>query len=1004
LCATERTRVKWVFVPSHALGRTLGERIALAGTDWLNLRFVTPLDIALRMGAPFLVERGIDPSEEGLGPALMMRLLLDLPEQGGYFRPLADQPSLADAVWTTLRELRMAGLGSDDLPAAAFESPAKHAEIVALLSAYEAHLEAQGRADMATVYAEALKHPDWCPIQPQDCWTELPHVLWTPLQRRLFDALPGERLTPQILELPNVAVPRRLKAAPVVFASPVAAANPLAFLMAPPDIATPGLAVFHAGGREAEVEEVFRRILAAGAPLDTVEIACASEAHVALAWEKALRHEWPVTLGRGIAAAQTRPGRALLGLCDWIETDVSAGHLRRLLQSGDVEVDAEAFGFTAHQAAGILARAEAGWGRETYRLALGRLRHYYATRAADLDRSDEDRKAATEKADRTALVLAQVTALLDSIPVPGPDGRVPLQAVVGAALHFLEQSAAQNSALDARAASGLADHVGDLRELGAFTCSLPAALRFVRERVQSLSIAPERPRPGHVYVCDLAHAGFAGRSVVFIVGLEEGRVFPAATEDPVLLDRERTAISPHLRLSTDRLDEAVYAVLARLATSGSARVTCSYSCRDTREFRETYASWLMLQICRVQQGNPTLSYPQMKALLGEPVSIVPADRGAAATASTWMVRSVLGTGDAGLAAIDQAFAGVAHGRQALAARASTEFTEFDGGVPAAGPLLDPCAPGIVYSVTELEGAAGCPFRVFLKRGLGIRPLDDGERERDVWLDPLTRGSALHDLYARTLRRCRDAKRRPDMGVDWPWLRALAEERLAALNREMPAPTVEIHDRESQQFLADAELFLAEECRPSTAIPVALEVSFGRPLDDEAEPLARQEPIEIDLGAGLTIRVAGQIDRINQVGPDAFEVLDYKTGSYWRDNWLGTFAGGRRLQHALYGLAAVELLRAQHKNPTVESGVYYFSSHRGGLERVTIPAPGKAAIARVLADLREVIVHGAFVHAPTEEACRFCDYAAACGKGVHGQAEAKQGDARLATFVRLGTHA
>src|SRR6476659_766588 len=92
--AVERpTRAKWVFVPSHAVGRTLAERIALAGTSCLNLRFVTPIDVALRMGAPFLVERGVDPSEEGLGPALMMRLLLDLPAEGGYFRPLASHPT-----------------------------------------------------------------------------------------------------------------------------------------------------------------------------------------------------------------------------------------------------------------------------------------------------------------------------------------------------------------------------------------------------------------------------------------------------------------------------------------------------------------------------------------------------------------------------------------------------------------------------------------------------------------------------------------------------------------------------------------------------------------------------------------------------------------------------------------------------------------------------------------------------------------------------------------------
>ena len=122
LCRAHVTRSKWVFVPTHAVGRTIGERIALDGTNWLNLRFVTPLDIALRMGAPFLVERGIDPSEEGLGPALMMRLLLDLPMEGGYFRPLADQPTMAQALWTTVRELRMAGVKADELKADAFES------------------------------------------------------------------------------------------------------------------------------------------------------------------------------------------------------------------------------------------------------------------------------------------------------------------------------------------------------------------------------------------------------------------------------------------------------------------------------------------------------------------------------------------------------------------------------------------------------------------------------------------------------------------------------------------------------------------------------------------------------------------------------------------------------------------------------------------------------------------------------------------------------------------
>jgi hypothetical protein len=70
LCRTERTRAKWVIVPTHTLGHTLGERLALGGSGWANVRFTTPLDLALPMAAPFLVERGVDPAPDGIGPAL----------------------------------------------------------------------------------------------------------------------------------------------------------------------------------------------------------------------------------------------------------------------------------------------------------------------------------------------------------------------------------------------------------------------------------------------------------------------------------------------------------------------------------------------------------------------------------------------------------------------------------------------------------------------------------------------------------------------------------------------------------------------------------------------------------------------------------------------------------------------------------------------------------------------------------------------------------------------
>lgn len=1041
LCRSYVTRAKWVLVPSHAIGRTLGERIALNGTNWLNLRFVTPLDIALRMGAPFLVERGVDPSEEGLGPALIMRLLLDLPQKGGYFRPLADHPTMAQALWKTIRELRLAGIGSADLEADAFASPAKHAELCALLKAYERFLQETKRGDMATVYAEAVQHLDWCPIQPNDCWIEMPNVVWAPLQRALLDMLPGERIVPRTLSISGATLPRRLSDAPVTRVLADSARTPLAYLVVThegpasdvrrgsvdkdPLHAEHGIHLFHAGGREAEIEEVFRRILETGAPLDQVEIACASDEHLALVWEKALRHDWPVTLGSGIPVAQTGPGRALVGLCDWIETDFSAGHFRRLLQSGDLGIELEDEGFTAAQAARVLGRAGAGWGRATYELALGRLRKAYASRASDANESDDDRADAQGKADLTARVLDWINGLIAAIPEADTWGKVPLRTVVEAAIEFIERTTARKNALDHRAGSALRDHVAELRTLASFSCSLQEALHFLRERVQTLQVAPERPRPEHLYACALSQACHSGRPYLFVVGLEEGRVFPTATEDAVLLDNERAAISSSLRRSPDTIDEAVYGVLARLATwtsdhidSGQSAqrnakaaaplppfVIFSYSCRDTREYRDTYASWLMLQAFRLQQGDPAASYQQMKAALGEPKSVVATERRRASSVGGWWLRSVVGSGDKGVAALRGSFAGITRGRIAAEERSSERFTEFDGHVPEAGEILDPCANETSFSVTELEAAASCPFRFFLKRGLGVRPVDERERDKDVWLDPLTRGSELHDLYAQLLRRCRDDNRAPDHKKDGAWLRAVAEKRLRELQREMPAATAEILDRESRDFLADVDLFVEAECaNPTGRTPVGFEVSFGRPLEDDSEPLAREEAVTIDLGGGLIFSVAGRVDRIDKVGAASFEVLDYKTGGFWRNDWNGVFSGGRRLQHALYGLAATELLRSAYRNPKVTAGVYYFPSRKGRRERVRIDAPSHNAIASVLADLRDVILRGSFVHTSSKDDCQFCDYSAACDQSLEARAERKLEDSTLQSYVRLTEHA
>ncbi len=1023
LCRTERTRTKWLFVPAHAVGLTLGDRLAREECDWANLRFATPLDVAVPMAAPFLIERGIDPSEESLGPTLLMRLLLDLPDTHGYFRPMAEHTSMAGALWRTVRELRYAGVRAGDLAAKPFgAAPGKQAELSALLAAYERYLGEHRVADMPRVLEEAPRHLGWCPIAATDILIELPDTLWSPLVRRFLDSLPGVRVSARAPVLPGVPVPSRASAlaAPVVGVDLPAKtdAGRLRWLQSPGRAGKARsdgtLDLFHAGGREAEVDEVFRRILAGGTPLDQVEVVCASDAYALLVREKAMLLDWGVTLASGVPATMTRPGRLLLRFCDWVASDFAARDLRRLLQSGDcapgVFDDADG-GLSAGQAARLLLKAGATWGRETYRPALIRLAEQYDRRAKDAEVTDNDRAWNARKAAQTTTLRQWIEGLLGSVPEPAGDGLVPLASLVECAAAFLEADAVRASALDAMAAVAVAEALAELRMMRDHRCALAAGLKFVRERVISLTVGHDRPRPGRLHVSALAEAGFDGRRHVFIVGLQEGGVFPAAVEDPVLLDQERAAIHPLLRTSDHRQDEAVFTALSRLAVIGASaeRVCLSFSCRDTRDFRETFPSWIVLQAFRLMKGDASLNYDDLREWLGEPASAVPRAAGDAISDATWWLAHAKTTG-ATRRAVLLAFPPLGRGVHAKEERASSAFTEYDGHVAIAGPVLDPSRTGRLVSASTLEGAAACPLRYFMEQGLGVRVLDEGEADAEAWLDPATKGSELHALFARIMRAIRDDKRAPDLEADRRRLRRWGQERLDELRAQMPPPSDEVFARESREFFDDLDAFIEAECEGLHGVtPLGFEVSFGMPIrSDEQEPLASAAPVVLDLGGGRRIVLHGRIDRINRVGPSEYEVADYKTGGYWRDAWKGQFAGGTRLQHALYGAAATELLKPRDPKARVVRGVYLFPAVKGHRQKKVFPAPSRAKLESVLRDLTDVLGSGTFVSADAADHCKWCDYAAACHAVVAKKADSKiprDTSAALEPYRRLrGNHA
>jgi ATP-dependent helicase/nuclease subunit B len=1012
LCKKHRWRSKWVLVANHAQGHLIGERLVRQGVSWANLRFVTPVDIALQIAGPRLSAKDIGLLEEECGPSLMLKLLLDLPtELPAYFRPLADQPGMAEALWSAVCDLRLAGFGSNDLLATSFASSAKHGEIAAVMAMYEKYLVDTQLADRASVLVEALHWVADGVMRPDDLLLELPGACTNLLERQFVTVLPATHIAPRKGRIPELLESQRSAWAfpPVetcdMPTESVTDARRLRWLLAPAKAPKPvrdgTLEMFRAAGIEAEIEEVLHRIASRQLAIDTVEIACAqADTYAALLWEKAQRYGLPLTFQMGIPGVFTRPVRAVLALCDWIESNFSADCLIRLLQSGDLD---PSLGdeLSATAAGRILRRSGATIGRDTYALSLATEAASDRLRAKDVELEPERRAYYENRAMQVERVATWISNLLTGIPVASAADDIALGNLAQACSSFVSSATTQCSE-DAAGATAVVRALDALKPLVDLHRPVRLVLGLVRNCIKDVRVCIELPRPGALHVTTLASAGYAGRSSTFVVGLSERDVFPRGFEDPVLLDAERTALAPGtLSTSRDRVVEAVHERIERLANL-EGNVCLSFSCRDLRNGRETFPSWILLNAHMLIDPNAGLSYQQLNQYLGEPVSVVPKEPENALSDSGWWLSLLRGAGPASMPDVLRAFPGLDRSARAEAMRNGLGFTAYDGFVRQAGPALDIRTSSQAVSASMLEAFAICPFRYFLHYGLGVDALENREENLDVWLRADERGRLLHSIYAQFLRELRQESRRP-VESDRIRLRQIVKVSIDQLRAQIPPLSESVFARETAQILRDLEFFLTAELEEPNRTPVGLEVSFGFAASGIEELLATPEPVTIDLGDGHRVLLCGRIDRIDRLSNGSFEVIDYKPGRLYRDRYRGAFAGGKLLQHALYSRAAKKLLLKVDPAPHVVSSTYYFATERGAAQRVSFPAD--LDVSPILRDLAEAIVSGTFPQAICDDDCRWCDYARGCATDGVEQSAAKfeSGDAALAAYRRLLGH-
>lgn len=973
-------------VPSYHIGHQIGERLAADGSPWINLRFVTPSSLALEAAGLEMSTAGLQVISPTAAFFLVEQILdqLDQDNKLNYFNQLKTSPGIVHVVMRALENMRKAGQNSGTLQPGYFEDSDKGREICLILQIYEQKLAQKNMVDTAGLFILAQK----AAAEKKDN-----------INRRL---LVLSDLDLDFVELNFLATWSGSKAFPVLRSDVFGLQHPprllksecgtektitkkkdsntthLSWLFAPEKAPPPGanenIKIFKAVGSTNECREVVRRILRSKIPLDTVEVIHPpGEEYPAFFFLLCESLNLKASFGGGIPLRFSRPGILFSGLLDWLENDYKAVILSGLLESGVIALPAAA------KAGLYLKQMGIGWGRERYR-----------RRLLEMTTACKDPVETAVKSDLKNFVLD----LLACIPNSGSDSEVDLSSLSAGLAVCLDKYAQNLNEFDKEAQTELKKLLIEAAAAAASRHTLKDALSRLRFLAGRLSIGASLPLPGYLFFSDYSSGGFTGRETNFIVGLEQN-VFPGTgIQDPILLDEERERIS---LASTDEnkalpsvavlLQERLFA-MARMIAALRGSVTLSYPSYNILDNKPCFPSSLILQAFRLQEGRSELDYSLLQDKIGDSFGYRP-ERAEKVLDGTdwWLNRLISGEKLAnGLSSVNKFYPELMQGYTALHDRRNKPLTEYDGsigkGICGLDPLLN---KDLIMSATRWEILAECPFKYLLQYILEVRPPEELEYGPTQWLNARQRGLLLHDVFYRFMQNLHDEKEKVSFDRHRDSLRVLGDKVISEFQEEIPPPSEGIFRQEQAELHQALRIFLkVESQREDQEDPVLFEVHFGL---GKTEGEGVTEAVEINLGPDRSFLLRGQIDRIDRLGKNRFRVLDYKTGRYNKYQDLKYFGRGRITQHALYGIAAEQILiqLGIDEAPQVSESGYFFPTYRGDGYEVMVKGLNRSRLYELLRALIEIIKRGEFIHS-SDARCDFCDFLPVCGKEAKEKAK------------------
>ena len=1005
-----------VVVPSPLVGQWLGARL-FADTGHLAIEFLSLHELAWRVAAPSLLAQGRARVPESVDLALLLAAAAEAvaaPATPDYLRAAVAMRGFAPAALRTLRDLLAGEVGAAALEdaSAAGVDPERLRLLARLARGFAGRLEAAGLLDRPTLLdAAAASLPSAAIGGVVLCEPgELPqaavrfvaalqrsHPLVT-LDRPLPAGTPRARLR-------RDAIRARLSGSPGSFAAEPAPMAPASRPTSPPtSLARLQRDLFAARRAAGEcspkpLDASVCILAAAGESLEAVEIARLVQQAVAegrrLSDVAVLLHDVPGYAAQ-LASAFGRAGVPAF----FVEGDPavdpaarSLGLLLRLLD-GDLERRAVMEFFTAARVpweALLGEGAEIGaarWDRLSAEAGivsgLDSWRARLRARRAELAARPWDAAREIRLCDSLGVLIERLAADLAAFPASGGWSDF-LAATTTLLDRWVLRSGATRERLE-RVLNPLGRHAPP-----------PSREQFLA-RVLDL-LATQTYREGgledeRVFVGSIESARGLSFGLVFVPGVVERSFPPPFRPDPLLLDEERTLLSPGLTTTRDAV-EAERLLFFQAVNAARQRLVLSYPRFATGSGRVRMPSSFLLQAVEAATGERVGT-----ELLA----------GLATAGETGLGRAHPTDPASAIDRVERDLALVASGKPGVARhllvdaetvaralaldRAAWEprLTPYDGLVDVAGsddaPLAKLLLAGNRSSATKAQAFAACPYKHLLGAGFGLRPWEEPERGYQV--DGKTWGSLYHEVVERL----------------FVWLQQQAwlpipAEREGEIARQLDT----LVDDVTRALVDDGGIVNAALLEPAKArlrVEVAGMLARERAaVDDGFVPSAfeqRFEAVEIEIAPGRSVAFNGFLDRVDvRPEPFAVRVVDYKTGWYgWKDG--EQFRGGRELQLALYNEAAARL----YPGAVVAEARYYHATSDQRFRSKACAADEEVAstLRRVLRTLDDTARQGVF--APVADSCEFCDFETVCGLEAVRQSRAarKRADPRLAGFLSI----